>query len=110
MVGALQTGQQRQGPRHYSTDTPAHVDENGLHQNVLGKVLKLLGHSGREQQRLPLLLEVVHDLLDLCNNVQKNKTRCHFLQPPLRKGYRIVEGVRALQVLSTAVAEAVRRR
>lgn len=46
-------------------DTPAHVDEHGLHQNVLGKVLKLLGHGGREQQRLPLLLEVVHDLLNL---------------------------------------------
>lgn len=41
------------------------VNEDRLDQNVLGEVLELLRHGGREEERLPLLLEVVHDLLYL---------------------------------------------
>lgn len=42
-----------------------------LDEHILGEVLELLRHGGREQERLPLLLEVVHDLLHLVYRINK---------------------------------------
>mmetsp|Transcript_30466 Transcript_30466/g.76481 ORF Transcript_30466/g.76481 Transcript_30466/m.76481 type:complete len:586 (-) Transcript_30466:154-1911(-) len=43
----------------------ADVDDYGLHQGGPRKVLDLLGHGGREQQRLALPREMVHDIADV---------------------------------------------
>ena len=43
----------------------AHIDKHWSDEHIFGKVLELLRHRGTEQQRLPLLLEVVHDALHL---------------------------------------------
>jgi len=48
------TGHRNDGQRAYRLD-----------KDVLREVLELLRHGGREEEGLPLLLEVVHDLLHL---------------------------------------------
>lgn len=39
---------------------PAHVHRDGLDQGAAGKVLDLLRHGGREEQRLPLALRATN--------------------------------------------------
>mmetsp|Transcript_21135 Transcript_21135/g.59471 ORF Transcript_21135/g.59471 Transcript_21135/m.59471 type:complete len:541 (+) Transcript_21135:357-1979(+) len=48
----------------------AHVHHDGLHQGAAGKVLDLPGHGGREEERLALRREEVHNVPNLLLETQ----------------------------------------
>mmetsp|Transcript_385 Transcript_385/g.660 ORF Transcript_385/g.660 Transcript_385/m.660 type:complete len:754 (+) Transcript_385:108-2369(+) len=58
---------------------PPHIDHDGPHQSLLGKILKLLGKSGRIQNGLPLMMEMIHDFSDF------------LVEPQIEHAIRLIE-------------------
>ena len=53
-----------------------HIDSNWFHKGILRKILNLLGHSSRKKKGLPLILEMVKNLLDVILKSQINQPIC----------------------------------